>query len=266
MSLNRTDSGLINTLLDAVAGGTLEIVDLTAPLSSSTPTLKLPAPFVNLIDFSLEAVSAFDEPGPFWKHNNIHTGEHIGTHVDAPSHWISGRDGDDVSQLPLTRLVAPAVILDFSAEAAEDPDFVLEIDHVKTWEAEHGALPDGAWLLLRTGWDKFAEDADAFLNIDDGGSHTPGISAACAKWLGEETGIAGLGVETVGIDAGNAGAFDPPFPAHYYLLGNNKYGVTLLQNLAQLPPTGALIVVAPLKITGGTASPARVLALVEHGR
>lgn len=73
-------------------------------------------------------------------------------------------------------------------------------------------------------------------------------------------------METVGIDAGNAGAFDPPFPAHYYLLGNNKYGVTLLQNLARLPPTGALIVVAPLKITGGTASPARVLALVEHGR
>lgn len=266
MSLNSTDPGLINSLLSAVAGGTLDIVDLTAPLSSGTPTLKLPAPFVNLIDFSLETVSEFNDPGPFWKHHNIHTGEHIGTHVDAPSHWITGRDGDDVSQLPLKALVAPAVVLDFSAQAAADPDFVLEVDHIQAWEAQHGVLPAGGWLLLRTGWDTFADDADAFLNIDDSGSHTPGISAECAKWLAEETAIAGLGVETVGIDAGNAGAFDPPFPAHYYLLGNNKYGVTLLQNLAQLPPTGAMIIVAPLKIVGGTASPARVLALVERSR
>lgn len=264
MTLPRTEPGLLQHLIAALDGGALEVVDLTAPLSSAIPALKLPDPFVNLIDFSLEQVSAFDEPGPFWKHNNIHTGEHIGTHVDAPSHWITGRDGDDVSQIPVKRLVGPAVVLDFSAEAAADPDFLVEPEHIQAWEAEHGALPKGSWLLLRTGWDKFVDDADAFLNFDETGSHTPGISAACAKWLAEETPIAGLGVETVGIDAGNAAAFDPPFPAHYYLLGNNKYGVTLLQNLAQLPATGAMVVVSPLKIVGGTASPARVLAFVER--
>lgn len=264
MSLHSTEPGVLPALLAALDGGSLEIIDLTAPLSAGIPTLKLPAPFVNLIDFRLEEVSAFNEPGPFWKHNNIHTGEHIGTHVDAPSHWVTGRDGDDVSQIPVQRLVGPAVVLDFSAEAAADPDFLVEVEHIQAWEAQHGALPDGGWLLLRTGWDKFFDDPDAFLNTDDAGSHTPGLSAACAKWLAEETPIAGLGVETVGIDAGNAGAFDPPFPVHYYLLGNNKYGVTLLQNLVQLPPTGALILVSPLKIVGGTASPARVLALVER--
>ncbi|CEA09767.1 Kynurenine formamidase [Arthrobacter saudimassiliensis] len=264
MSLNGTEPQLIGSFLEALSSGALEVLDLTAPLSSGTPSLKLPDPFVNLIDFRLEEVAAFNEPGPFWRHNNIHTGEHIGTHLDAPAHWISGRDGDDVSQVPPRRLIGPAVVLDFSGQAALDPDFTVEVADIQAWEAEHGPLPDGAWLLLRTGWDKFADDEAAFLNIDDTGSHTPGISAECARWLGEERPITGLGVETVGIDAGNAGTFDPPFPAHYYLMGNNKYGLTLLQNLAQLPPTGAMLIVAPLPIVGGTGSPARVYALVER--
>ena len=264
MSIPGTDQSLLGALMAAVSSGAVEVLDLTAPLSSATPTLTLPAPFPNLIDFSLEEVSAFNEPGPFWRHNNIHTGEHVGTHLDAPAHWISGRDGDDVSQVPLTRLMGPAVVLDFSEQAGLDPDFVVQVSDIQAWEAEHGPLPDGGWLLLRTGWDRYANDEALFLNIDDAGSHTPGISADCARWLGEERPIAGLGVETVGIDAGNAGSFDPPFPAHYYLMGNNKYGLTLLQNLAQLPPTGAMLIVAPLPIVGGTGSPARVLALVEH--
>ena len=102
----------------------LRVVDLTSPLSADTPTLELPEPYANLIDFSLEEVSAFDDSGPFWRHNNIHTGEHIGTHLDAPRHWISGRDGDDVSRIPVHRLLGRAHALDVSANVAEDPDFL----------------------------------------------------------------------------------------------------------------------------------------------
>lgn len=254
-------AGTIDGFLAALASGALELIDLTNRLSSATPTLRLPEPFANLIDFSLETVSEYNEPGPYWKHANIHTGEHIGTHIDAPIHWISGRGSHDVADIPLPRLAGPAVVLDFTAEAAADPDFLLEVGHIKAWEAEHGPLPEGGWVLYRTGWDKYAQDRGQFLNIDENGSHTPGVSAECAQWLAE-TGIAGFGVETVGIDAGNAAALDPAFPMHHFLLGADKYGITSLQNLSRLPARGAMIIVAPLPIVGGTGSPARVLAVV----
>lgn len=255
---------LLPELVAALATGSVRVVDLTNRLEASTPTLRLPEPFSNLIDFSLETVSEYNEPGPFWKHANIHTGEHIGTHIDAPVHWISGREGHDVSQLPPARLVGPAVVLDFSAEAAADPDFLIDVADIEKWEAQHGAFEPNTWLLLRTGWDKFSDSQEAFLNADETGSHTPGCTAALAEWLAARAEISGVGVETVGIDAGRGAELDPPFPMHYHLLGADKYGITSLQNLASLPARGAVIVVAPLPIVGGTGSPTRVFALVEE--
>ncbi len=251
-------------LLDALRTRRVEVVDLTAPLHSGTPILKLPPPFANASPFALREISRFDERGPAWYWNDISTSEHTGTHFDAPVHWITGRDGEDVSQVPAARLVAAAAVLDLSAESAQDPDFLLEVEHVRAWEAEHGPLPDGGWLLYRTGWDARGDDADAFLNTDDEGPHTPGISARCARWLAEEAPIRGVGVETVGTDAGGAHSFDPPFPCHAFLLGAGKYGLTQLQNLARLPATGAVLVAGPLPIVSGSGSPARVLALVER--
>lgn len=249
-------------VLSSLASGSVEVIDLTAPLSADTPTLVLPEPFSNLIDFSIEEVSAYNEPGPYWKHHNIKTGEHIGTHLDAPIHWISGREGKDVSQLDPARLVGPAVVLDFCAQAEADPDFLIEVEHLVAWQETHGAFPANAWLLFRTGWNQYDHDEQAFLNLDENGSHTPGFTAECARWIAEELDISGIGVETVGIDAGNAAALEPPFPMHYFLLGADKYGITSLKNLAKLPAHGAMIVVAPLPIVGGTGAPARVLALL----
>ncbi|MBB2997517.1 cyclase family protein [Paeniglutamicibacter cryotolerans] len=254
---------LIHEILASLATGAVEIHDLTAPLSADTPTLELPEPFSNLIDFSIDEVSAYNEPGPFWKHHNIHTGEHIGTHIDAPIHWISGREGKDVSQLDPARLVGPAVVLDFSAESAADPDFLIDVEHLVAWQRQNGGFPANAWLLFRTGWDQYGHDKQAFLNLDENGSHTPGFTAECAKWIADELDISGVGVETVGIDAGNAAALNPPFPMHDYLLGADKYGITSLKNLDKLPAHGAMIVVAPLPIVGGTGAPARVLAMVQ---
>jgi len=155
-------------------------------------------------------------------------------------------------------------VIDVKGEVADDPDFLLEVDHVQAWEAEHGSLPDGGWLLLRTGWDRHADDQEAFLNADDDGPHTPGFSAGCARWLAEEASIIGVGVETVGTDAGAAAGFDPAFPCHAFMLGNGRYGLTQLQNLAHLPPQGAVVIAPPLPIVAGSGSPVRVLALVPR--
>jgi kynurenine formamidase len=249
----------------ALANGSIEVVDLTAPLSAETPVIQLPPEFAQTARFELEELSRYDERGPAWYWNNFRTGEHTGTHFDAPNHWVTGQGRDDVASVPAARLIAPAVVLDFSAQAAEDPDFLLEVEHVRTWEGEHGTLPDGGWLLYRTGWDVRSATQQDFLNADDTGPHTPGISPACARWLAEEAPVIGLGVETVGTDAGAAHSFDPPFPCHAALMGSGKYGLTQLQNLAQLPPTGAVLVAAPLPIVSGSGSPSRVLALVERG-
>jgi kynurenine formamidase len=255
---------VLDALISAIRADTIEVIDLTARLESSTPVIRLPEPFGNTRSFSLHEISRYDERGPAWYWNDISTGEHTGTHFDAPVHWATGRDGEDVSQVPVGRLIAPAVVLDFSEQAAADPDFLLEVEHVKQWESEHGALPDGGWLLYRTGWDARSADQTAFLNANDTGPHTPGISIECAQWLARDTALVGLGVETVGTDAGTAHSFDPPFPCHASLLGAGKYGLTQLQNLARLPVTGAVVIAGPLPITGGSGSPCRAIALVER--
>jgi kynurenine formamidase len=255
---------VLSALAEAIRSATVDVIDLTAPLSSSTPILQLPEPFGNTVPFTLHEISRYDERGPAWYWNDISTGEHTGTHFDAPIHWVTGRDGQDVSQVPLTRLIAPAAVLDFGAAAAADADFLLEVDHIKEWESQHGALPEGGWLLYRTGWDTRSHDQDTFLNANETGPHTPGVSIECARWLAQEAPVIGVGVETVGTDAGAAHSFDPPFPCHSSLLGADKYGLTQLQNLALLPPQGAMIIVSPLPITGGSGSPCRALALVER--
>lgn len=255
---------VLRDLVAALSSGAVEVVDLTAPLLESTPVLVLPEPFGQTATFQLEQISRYDEQGPGWYWNNFRTGEHTGTHLDAPIHWVTGQDKDDVSQIPASRLVAPAAVMDFSRRAAADPDWLLELDDVRSWETEHGPLPDGGWLLLRTGWDARSHDQAEFINADDTGPHTPGVSVECARWLADEAPIIGVGVETVGTDAGGAHAFDPAFPCHQFLLGAGKYGLTQLQNLDRLPPTGAVIIAGPLPIVGGSGSPSRVLALVER--
>jgi kynurenine formamidase len=248
----------LTALASALAGGAVRVVDLTQPLSERTPVLQLPPPLANTPGLSREVISRYDDRGPAWAWATLTVGEHVGTHFDAPIHWITGRDGEDVASVPPSKLVAPCAVIDKSAEAAADPNYLLTLDDIQAWENEHGALPPGGWLFLRTGWDARAHDQEAFLN----GAQTPGPDAATARWIAEVSPIVGFGVETVGTDAGAAHSFEPPFPVHTFLLGAGKYGLTQLANLAELPPVGALVIVAPLKLVGGTGSPARALALV----
>lgn len=252
----------ITALADALASGAVRVVDLTQPLSESTPVIQLPDQFANTPPLSRKRLSRYDDAGPAWAWDVLELGEHTGTHVDAPIHWVTGRDGEDVGEIPAQRLVGPAAVVDVTAKVAEDPGYLVTVADFEAYEAEHGEIAPGSWVLLRTGWGSRADDAEAFLNAGPEGPVTPGPDVAAAEWLGRERGIVGFGVETVGIDAGAAGGMDPAFPVHHHLLGNGRYGLTQLANLDQLPPAGAVVVVAPLRLVGGTGSPARALALV----
>lgn len=260
MNSERVSHATPAALLAGLEMGQAQVIDLTAELSSATPVLPLPEGMAPIPGFRLEELARYDERGETSFQNGIHTGEHVGTHFDAPCHWVTGQQHGDVAQVPVDKLVRPAVVIDRTKEVAKDPDYLLTIDDLQTWEAANGALPAG-WLLYRTGWSARSTDQARFLNADESGPHTPGVTPDCAKWLAEETAIIGFGVETAGTDAGQAFRFDPAFPVHHHLLGAGKYGITQLQNLDRVPQTGALIVVAPLPIVGGSGSPARILAI-----
>ena len=250
-------------LLTALRSGAVEVIDLTAPLSSETPLLELPEQFGQTARFELEEISRYDDRGPAWYWNNFRTGEHTGTHFDAPNHWVTGKDLADIASVPPGAFVAPAVVLDVTAQVAADSDFLIEREHIDAFVAEHGPLPEGGWLLCRTGWSARTSQRD-MINNDENGPHSPGLSSDAARWVAEESPLQGIGVETVGTDAGAAAGFDPLFPCHAFLMGADKYGLAQLQNLDRLPATGAMVIATPLKIVGGSGSPARVLALVER--
>ncbi len=153
-------------------------------------------------------------------------------------------------------------MIDKTAETEQDNGYLLTAQDLENWESDNGRVPDGAWVLLRTGWQSRAHDETLFLNAGENGPVTPGPDVEASRWLANERGISGFGVETVGIDAGAAGGFDPPFPLHNLLLGAGRLGLTQLANLDKLPITGALLIVSPLKLMGGTGSPSRVYAFV----
>jgi len=256
----------LTDLATALVSGAVKVVDLSVSLSADTAILELPEEFGwgKSWPFSKEEISRYDERGPAWYWNNIKCGEHTGTHFDAPIHWVSGKDHTQhaTDTLPPARFVAPAVVIDAVAEAAADPDFLMSVDFIKAWEAKHGMIPKGAWVLYRTDWSK-RETNEAFLNKREDGGHTPGWDPATVTFLAEERDIIGVGTETVGTDAGQASAQDPMFPCHNLMHGANKCGLASLCNLDQLPPTGAILIAAPLKIVEGSGSPCRVLALVD---
>ncbi|EED35847.1 cyclase family protein [Luminiphilus syltensis NOR5-1B] len=257
-------SNALMELAQGLTSGGIKVVDLSVTLSADTPILELPEEFGwgKSWPFSKEEISRYDDRGPAWYWNNIKCGEHTGTHFDAPIHWVTGKDHEDhaTDTLPPDRFVAPAVVIDAVAEATADPDFLMSVDFVKAWEAKHGEIPEGSWVLYRTDWS--TREDETFLNHSDDGMHTPGWDPATVTFLAEERNVIGVGVETVGTDSGQASAQDPMFPCHNLMHGANKCGLASLRNLDQLPATGAVLIAAPLKIENGSGSPCRVLALV----
>lgn len=258
-------SQVLMQLVEELNRGSLRVVDLTQPLSPDTPILPLPAQFNNTPKFRIWELSHYDGRGPAWYWNAFETGEHTGTHFDAPIHWVSGKDlpNNSVDQIPPRQFIGLACVLDVTAKVAGNPDYLVVSADIAQWEAQHGRIQPGSWLLLRTGWSR-KSGAD-YINLKDDGPHTPGFARECSQMLAKERNVLGVGVETVGTDAGQAATFNPPFPNHYLMHGSGKFGLAGLANLDQLPPTGAVVIAAPLKIVNGSGSPVRVIALVPAG-
>ena len=259
-------SNELQAFAGSLASGAIRVVDLTQTLNESFPPLQLPPQFGQVWGFKRERISHYDEQGPAWYWNNFSCGEHTGTHFDAPAHWITGKDhaANTVDTIPPQRFLAPACVVDASAEVAADPDWLLTVDFLQAWEARHGRIDAGSWLIFRTDWSRRVSDPAVFLNMREDGAHTPGPTQQTVEWLIRERDVQGFGVETINTDAGQSYAWPLPYPCHTLMHGANKYGLQCLRNLDQLPPQGALILSAPLKIEQGSGSPLRVLARVQQ--
>ncbi len=253
---------ILQQLVDELTAGRVRVVDLTQPLGPDTPVIGLPPIFAPSPGVTIETISRYDAKGPAWYWNTLTFGEHTGTHFDAPVHWVTGKDLPDNScdTIPARQFVGPACVIDVTADVAANPDFLLTPERIEAWEAAHGRIPAGAWVLLRTGWSR-RTGAEAFINVAADGPHSPGFDARASAMLAHDRNVLGVGVETIGTDAGQAGTFDPPFPNHTIMHGAGKFGLASLCNLDQLPATGAVVIAAPLKIVQGSGSPLRVLAL-----
>ena len=255
---------ILAQLTDALSANRVQIVDLTNTLSPDFPVIAIPPEFGQCEPFRMENVSRYNDDGPAWYWNNISMNEHTGTHFDAPVHWATGKDlpNNAVDTIPAQQFIAPATVVDISAEAAADADFVLTRDFLEAWEDKNGKIPPRNWIALRTDWYKRVGTPE-YQNLKEDGAHSPGPDASAVEFMIQERDCVGLAVETVGTDAGQGFHFDPPLPAHSILHGNGRFGLQCLCNLDKLPTFGAIIVACPLKIEGGSGSPLRVVALVE---
>jgi kynurenine formamidase len=239
--------------------GALRPVDLTHTFDETTiywPTSPYRFELEELADGPTEA-------GYFYSSYAFRTPEHGGTHLDAPVHF--GEGALAVDQVPLERLIVPAVVIDVSHQAAADADYRLTLADVEAWEGDHGAVPEGAGVLLRTGWGRRWPDAMQYLGDDRPGDasslHFPSYGEEAARYLVEGRGVVMLGVDTASIDHGPS----MDFPVHRLAAAANVCGLENLANLDQLPDTGAWLIALPMKIGKGSGAPLRAVALVPPG-
>lgn len=230
-----------------------KVVDLTQTLKESVPT------FPGGVNFTQENLVTIDRGGHY--SNRISLGEHTGTHVDAPSHFAKG--GRHVSQIPAEALAGPCVVIDVRTHVERNPEYQLTPQDIYQFELRQGArIPEGAIVLLHTGQGRYWPDVLKYrgVKLPDTTMRFPGFGKDAAEFLIRERKIRGLGIDALSADFGPSTTFQ----THKVVLGANRYIIENLTNLENLPPLGALVIVAPLKIDKGSGAPARVLALVPE--
>jgi kynurenine formamidase len=231
----------------APSWGRRGLCDLTHPLTTSLPM------FVPAEAPSRRTVVTFEQNGYYLQEWRVF--EHTGTHVDAPGHFTPG--GRLAPELRIDELITPAVVVDISTRAADEPDTVVTIDDVREHERRHGRIPDGAAVLMNSGWGTRIGDPEAYRGADAAGTlHFPGFGADTCEWLLERRRIRSLGVDTLSIDPGVSTTFD----THLLLTGADRYGLENLAHLDRIPSTGTTIVVGLIPFEEGSGGPARVFA------
>ena len=233
-----------------------KIVDLTYPFDATTIYWPTEHPFAHEFEHA-----GIEEPGGyFYAAAKYAAPEHGGTHMDAPMHF--NRAGMTVDQVPLTATIGPAVVIDYSARAANDRDTMLTVDDINRWEAAHGRIPDGAIVVARSGWGRFWPDKRHYLGTDRAGDvahlHFPGYSPEAVDFLLQQRKVIAIVTDTASIDPGNS----KDFPVHRHWLGANKPAFENLAHADKLPPTGAMLFCIPMKIGRGTGAPTRIFAVL----
>lgn len=237
----------------------MKIIDLTHEFSRETVY------WVTAKEFELDTVFAgVTEQGFYYTANDITTAEHGGTHIDAPIHFAEGKQ--TVDQLPLTNLIGPAIKIDVSENALQDPDYLISVDDIDRWEQqENTPIPEGSIVLFYTGHSTYYPDKKKYLGTEMRGEaaldslHFPGISPEAAQWLIDNRNIKAVGLDTPSLDYGQS----KDFKTHVILLSENIPGFENLANLEQLPNSGFQVVALPMKIRGGSGGPLRMIALMS---
>jgi kynurenine formamidase len=232
-----------------------KLVDLTYPLDEQTvfwPTSK---------PFKWEKVFWGKTTHGYWyASGDFCMSEHGGTHMDAPIHFGEGRL--TIDEIPLQKLIAPAVVIDVRPAAAKDRDYRLTVQDIEAWESRHGRLPDGAVVLMLTGWGRRWPDKHQYLGSETPSDattlHFPGFSKEAAQFLVQQRKVDGIGIDTPSIDYGPS----EDFVVHQIMNGGNVYGLENIANLEKLPPKGAILLALPIKVKGGTGGPTRIIAVL----
>jgi kynurenine formamidase len=206
------------------------------------------------------------EAGYFFASNRFRTAEHGGTHIDAPFHFHPDRW--TVDEIPLERLVGPAILVDVTAKAASDRDYRVSVEDLTDWEARHGPIPERAIVLLRTGFGAHWPDRRRYLGTEERGPeavpllHFPGLHPEAARWLTRSRDIAAIGIDTPSIDFGQSRQFE----SHQTLCEQRIPAFENLANLDRLPAQGFSVIALPMKIRGGSGGPLRAVAVLPPGR
>ena len=224
----------------------LKVIDLSHAVDEKIPI------WPGGVPFSRQLLADWDKDG--YRMFKLCLGENVGTHVDAPAHFIKGAPFID----DIKKLLFKGVMIDISKKVEKNPDYALSREDIEKWEKKYGKIPVGSFVIVRTDWWKRWQDPKKYVNMKHGVMHFPGISPEAARILVERK-VAGVGIDTLSLDPGNSKTFD----AHKILLGAGIFGVENLTNLDKLPPKGFEVFVGVVKIKDGTQAPARVIAVVR---
>jgi kynurenine formamidase len=231
------------------------IIDLSHPFDSSTVYWPTAEPFKLETDFE-----GMTEQGFYYSAYRYRAAEHGGTHLDAPVHFAKGRHS--VDQIPLEQLMGPGVLIDVTRQCAANADYLVSIVDIQNWEKRYGRIPSRSILFLRTGFGKFYPDRQKYLGTHERGAgavaklHFPGLDPTAARWLTQNRSIKAIGLDTASIDRGQSTLFE----SHRVLFDKNIPAFENVANLDQLPTRGFSVIALPMKITGGSGGPLRIIA------
>jgi kynurenine formamidase len=245
-------TAISSTSFEDVANGNCTIIDLTYPLNKSNAYWPGPS----YAPFTYKTVATLKDDGV--SSGTYSTPEHLGTHIDAPNHFEDNQPS--VDKLRLETLIGPAIVIDISDKVENNADYELTVADIIHWEDVNGRIPERSIILLNTGWWRRWDDYEKYKNADAADKlHFPGYSADAAGFLVEKRDINGIGIDTLSADCG----ISTDFTVHHIINGGSKYILENVANLDKLPPTGATLIIAPIKIEGGSGGQTRIWAILS---